>query len=651
MCGIFGILRTDGRPVDLDVVGRAVRAMRHRGPDDEGYLLADTRTGRTVGCRGPDTQDLPDLAPLESMDGQPFDAALGFRRLSILDLTAGGHQPMSTADGRCHIVFNGEIYNYIELRTELEALGHRFRTRSDTEVLLAAYVAWGREALHRLVGMFALAVLDLRERRLFLARDFFSIKPLYYAAGPWGFAWASEIRPLLALPEVTRAANPGRVYDFLRFGFLDHGGETFFQSVHQLPGAHCLDVSLDRPAEARPVPYWQPDLEARADLSFDEAARRLRGLFLDSIRLHLRSDVPVGAALSGGIDSSSITAAMRAVQGDGLDLHTFTHVADEFMLSEESWAELAGRSSRATLHKVRPEPQDLVADLDPLIRTQEEPFGSTSIYAQHCVFRLARKAGIKVMLDGQGGDELLGGYRYHLGARLASLVRQGKLIRAARFCRRACGLPGAGLRVPVYAAMFLWPRALQPLASGLGPPRWLNARWLAEHGVSRGITPDRLYRKDGLRGQLCQGLMTAGLSELLRYEDRNSMAFSIESRVPFLTPALVNFALALPEEYLIGADGTTKSVFRQAMRGLVPDAILNRRDKVGFVTAEHRWLFALRPWVDNVLAEGVARVLVLDPKGMAAEWGAICAGRKAFDFRVWRWISLLLWAREFEVTF
>jgi asparagine synthase (glutamine-hydrolysing) len=418
-----------------------------------------------------------------------------------------------------------------------------------------------------------------------------------------------------------------------------------------VPGAHYLEFALDRPAEARPVRYWQPDLGARAELSFDEAARRLRDLFLDSVRLHLRSDVPVGAALSGGIDSSSIVAAMREVQGDSLQIHTFSHVADDPALSEESWADLAGRAAAVTVHKVRPEPRELADDLERLIRVQEEPFASTSIYAQHRVFRLAREAGIKVMLDGQGGDELLGGYRYCLGARLASLVRQGRWIEAARFLRRAQRLPGAGLRVPLYAGLFLFPRRFQPLTGGLRPPRWLNVRWFAERGVPLGIAPERAYRKGGLREQLVHSVMVAGLPELLRYEDRNSMAFSIESRVPFLTPALANFVLALPEEYLIGRDGTTKAVLRHAMRGLVPDPILDRRDKVGFATAEQNWLAALRPWVEQVLGSGAAEVPLLNPKAMAEEWAAAHGGRERFDFRVWRWINFVLWARQFEVTF
>jgi len=581
--------------------------------------------------------------------------ALGFRRLSILDLGPGGHQPMSTADGRWHIVFNGEIYNYVELRRELQALGRTFRTRSDTEVLLAAWAEWGPAALRRLVGMFAFAVLDLRDRRLTLARDFFAIKPLYWTAWADGLAFASEIKALLALPGVGRTVNPGRLYEYLRFGVADHGDETLFGAIRAVPGAHFLEFPLDRPGEAKPVRYWAPDLRARSDLGPDEAARRLRELFLESVRLHLRSDVPVGAALSGGIDSSAIVAAMREVQGKSLDIHTFTYVADDPALSEERWADLAGRAAGATMHKTRPDPHELVADLDRLIDVQEEPFASTSIYAQHRVFRLAREAGIPVMLDGQGADELLGGYRFYLGVRMASLLRQGRLLEASRFLKHAGRLPGSAVRnVLFYTSAFLAPLRLRPALmrlSGQGPaPRGLNRAWFAARGVRPG-GPISFADARGLRGQLAWSLTGVGLPELLRYEDRNSMAFSIESRVPFLTPAMAELVLSLPEEYLIAADGTTKSVFRRAMRGLVPDQVLDRRDKVGFVTTEQQWLEDLRPWVEETLGAGAREVPALDAGAVAAEWAAVLARRKRFDFRIWRWINLVRWARRFQVSF
>jgi len=655
MCGIFGIVRFDGRPLDVASVAQAVRTLNHRGPDDEGYLLADTARGRTVACGGPDTDPSLRLPPVESVAGQAFDTALGFRRLSILDLTPAGHQPMSTPDGRFHIVFNGEIYNYLELRAELEALGYAFRSRSDTEVLLTAFAHWGTDVLRRLVGMFSFAVLDTERRSLFLARDFFGIKPLYYMMRPEGLAFASEIKALLELPGVKRRVSPQGLYDYLRFGVTGYGGDTLLAGVHRLPAAHYLEIELERPYDAVPVRYWAPDLGRTADLSFDEAAARLRTLFLENIQLHLRSDVPVGVALSGGIDSSAIVMCMRHLQGGDLKIHTFSYIADDPEVSEERWVDRIALAGGAESHKVHPDPQNLVDDLDHLIYVQEEPFGSTSIYAQHRVFRLGHEAEIKVMLDGQGADELLGGYRFYLGARMASLLRRGRLAQAARFLKHVRRLPGAGaLNLLFYTAVFMVPPGLRiplmRLAGETPVPRWLNAPWFAVRGVSTSA-PLPYATGKGLHEQLAWSLSEVGLPELLRYEDCNSMAFSIESRVPFLTPSMADFVFSLPEHYIIPSDGTTKSVFRQAMRGLVPDEVLDRRDKIGFATTEYRWLADLRPWVDETLRTGAADVPALNVKGAAMEWDAVLTKRKRFDFRVWRWVNLIRWARRFNVSF
>jgi asparagine synthase (glutamine-hydrolysing) len=505
--------------------------------------------------------------------------------------------------------------------------------------------------------MFGFVILDTRERRLFLARDFFGIKPLYYTVVREGFAFASEIKALLELPGVSRTVNPERLYFYLRYGLTDHGSETLFADVLQLPAAHYLEVSLDAPWQARPVRYWDVDLSQRSELPFEEAAERLRELFLENVRLHLRSDVPVGAAISGGIDSSAIVMAMRYLQGKHLELHTFSYIADDPAISEEQWVDFVGQASGATVHKIRPSAEEIVADLEHLIHVQDEPFGSTSIYAQYQVFRLARKAGIKVMLDGQGADELLGGYRYYMAARLASLLRQGRWVEAGRFLHRTSKWPGADSSWLLLRSVgFLMPPSLQAPARRLVgrdlEPPWLNANWFSERGVApRDLSYTR--GKEVLREYLYRTLSETSLPTLLRYEDRNSMAFSIESRVPFLTPEFANFALSLPEEYIIAPDGTSKAVFRRAMRGIVPDAVLDRRDKIGFATPEYNWLTTLlRPWVEGTLnSEAAALLPALNAKEMQLEWGGIVQGRKPFDWHVWRWLNLIQWARQFEVRF
>lgn len=641
MCGIAGLAVGAGGCIDAAFVPTAMRLLEHRGPDDAGYLLYSPR-GVTTG------RDWP---------GETGEAtvALVARRLAIIDLSEAGRQPMSSPDGRYHLVFNGEIYNYVELRQELEALGHRFRSRSDTEVLLAACIQWGTDAITRLTGMFAFAVLDASERRLFLARDHFGIKPLYYTHNGGRFAFASEIPILLESVRSRRRANPARVFAYLRHGFSDFGDETFLAGIRQLPPASYLSISLDHPEESAPVRYWHPRSDSTLDISLDEATRRLRELFLDSIRLHLRSDVPVGTALSGGIDSSAIVTAMRHVQGPKLEIQAVGYIAHPAALSEEQWMEAAAGACGAVLRKVRCEPSDLLEDLEPLIRGQGEPFGGSSVYAQYRVFRLAREMGVKVMLDGQGADEVLAGYHWYYAARLASLVRQGHWTEAVRFFRRAARRPGVGrLGLIGAAGEFLLPRAAHGLgrrALGRGlVPRWMNGRWFAERGVRP--EPERLSVPDDvLKWCLTDSMTTRSLPQLLRYEDRNSMAWSIESRVPFLTPVLVEFLLALPEDHLLDAEGTTKAVFRRAMKELVPPAILDRRDKIGFATPEVDWLWSLESWVEQVLrSETARRIPVLEYAQVEADWRRYAEQRHGGTI-VWRWLNLIEWTRLFDVSF
>lgn len=614
-------------------------ALRHRGPDDLGFAALTT-----AGIRH--TRRWPPGAT-------EAQAVLVHRRLSILDPSEAGHQPMETPGGRYQLVFNGEVYNFLELRKELEGTGHRFRSGSDTEVLLAGWSEWGTAVLGRLVGMFAFAVLDRERRTLTLARDQFGIKPLYYTVLEGGsFAFASELRPLMGLGRRARA-NPRRVHQYLREGRLDDGEETFFEGLLQLPAAHTLELSLDRPSKLRVERYWDLELGEPAELPFEEAAAGVRERFVDNVRLHLRSDVPLGAALSGGIDSSAIVAVMREIQGPGADIHTFSYVSDEPRLTEERWIDLASGAAGTHGHKIMARAGDLVAELGALIELQEQPFGSTSIHAQQRVFARARNEGVKVMLDGQGADEILAGYPMYATARAASLLRKGRVVEAWTLLRSVAGRAGA---VPLqHVAIAASPagarRQIGRATRRWRGPDWLNEPWFRSQGCGW-VEPLHPEGPDMLRSMLRDTITTTSLPALLRYEDRNSMANSIESRVPFLTPGLVNYVLSLPESYLLAPDGTTKAVFRRAMRGLVPDPILDRRDKIGFATPEPSWLRMLDGWVEEVLGSEAAEAIpALRIEAVRSEWRAIIEGRAPFHSRVWRWINLVEWVRRFNVTF
>ncbi len=636
MCGIAGYVAGSNPHAFADFQAKVLTTLAHRGPDDTGWAI-DSVSG---------TGDPP---------RPPGRWGLFHRRLSILDLSPLGHQPMATPDGRLVIAFNGEIYNYVELRQELEREGCTFRSQSDTEVLLWAFARWGPACLTRLVGMFALAIADLNRRQLFLARDFVGIKPLYYARPAKGFAFASEIKALR--PLVSGQVRAERLFLYLRDGLVDHGAETLLTDVYQLPAAHWMTVDLETGVPGEPQRYWDIDLDRRSDLTFPEAVAKARELFLDSVRLHLRSDVPIGTALSGGIDSSAIVAAMRVVEPKA-DIRTFTFTADDPTIGEEQYADIVAERAGARVHKVRLGPGDLAADLDRLIAVQDEPFGSTSIYAQYRVFRLAAESGIKVMLDGQGADEMLAGYHGYFDARVGSLIGRGSLLRTFAFAGQASRRPGVGSRPMLLAKGMrrMLPAAIQSQGKAMlgrsSMPKWMDREWFTLRGA--GPVPEaRLKRrKHQLHERLYRTLTETSLPMLLRYEDRNSMAWSIESRVPFLTPALAEFMLSLPEEYLISPQGVTKHVFREAMRGIVPDEILDRRDKIGFATPEKRWLQELRPWLEKTLdPERIRGVPALNADVVATEWRAVLDGARPFDWRVWRWVNVVRWAETIGATF
>lgn len=623
MCGIVGAFWRN-RPISAErLLSDALDRLRLRGPDDRG-------------------------AEIEPCAGGAL--AFGHARLSVIDLSSGGHQPMRTADGRLTIIYNGEIYNYRELRAELEMLGHKFRSASDTEVLLAAWENWGEASLLRLDGMFAFAIYDRRTDRLTCARDRFGIKPFFYVAEEGAILFGSTQAALIALRGRAPEANWQRCYDYLVHGDYDSDDKSFVAGVDQLLPAHLIEFDLARCSVARQRKWWTPSIVERHDLSFGAATEAVRNTFLNSVRLQLRSDVPVGAALSGGIDSSAVVCAMRAVEPD-MDIDTFSYVAEGTPLNEEHWADMVNTHVGARAHKVTADAQDLLRDLDDMLLAQGEPFGSTSIYAQYRVFQLAREKGVTVTLDGQGADELLAGYSGYPGYRLLSLIERGGPLKAHRFAREWARWPGRSYRL---AAMELgrvaMPDDLYAAArKRIGRdfrPDWLDVDALAERGVVfREHRPLRSRDAKGRRvvEQLSKSVQERGLPALLRHADRNSMRFSVESRVPFLTGQLAELLLSLPEEYLISSKGETKSVFREAMRGIVPAEILDRRDKIGFATPEQQWLTAIAPQLRTMLSADVAQIPMLRSAPLLASFDAVIAGRQRFSWQLWRWFNFARW--------
>lgn len=643
MCGIAGIITSPhGRKYAQDLLP-ALKLMTHRGPDDFGILCWDQGTVQSL------TRDTADFRNTE--------VVFLHRRLSILDLNPSGWQPMGTSDGLAFISFNGEIYNYLELKKQLESLGHTFVSQSDTEVLLRSYLEWGINFLERLVGMFSFALLDTRQRKVFVVRDFFGIKPLFYMVQNHNFAFCSEIAPLLNLSNEKRLANAKVVSEYASYGTVDHGKDTFFRGIHRVLPGHYLEVSLDKPDAFTSHQYWAPDLSQKIDLSFDAAAVHLRELFIDSVGLHLRSDVPIAAMLSGGIDSSSIVMAMTKILGSKKSLNIFSYIASEKDISEEAWVDIVAKAAGSDVHKVRINAEDVVTDLKELIRAQQEPFGSTSIYAQYKIFQAMKARGLKVSLGGQGADELLAGYRRYGGGRLASLIKKGDVLGAAKLFHRLSALPNstAKANLSFFVSAFFSTSVKNMMSALIGDPEippFLDKAWVKTQSIHMDRFP-QFAGSEVMKQMLSDALTTSNLPQLLRYEDRNAMAFSVENRVPFITPRIADFLFSLPEHYLLSNGGTSKHLFREAMRGIVPDVILDRRDKIGFSTPERVWLMQLQKWVDDLFADPELgdRLPFLNVPHIRADWQQFKRTGQRFDWRFWRWINLIEWSREWNVDF
>lgn len=629
MCGFTGYFTRPG-VVGADALRQSLNAIAHRGPDDEGILHFSVADG---------------------------ELCLAHRRLSIIDLSASGHQPYVDHSGRYTMVYNGEVYNYKELREELRALGHQFFTNTDTEVVLEAWKAWGDKAWKRFTGMFSVVIYDALEKELVMVRDPFGIKPLYYLVKEGEIFFASEIPALVKLMPNSPELNFQRAFEYLMFyGAYDFDHQTFFRGVLQLMPAHYLRISLQKikniPDQKR---WWAPEIGAVSKLSLNEASEELRRLFLESVRLHLRSDVPVGAALSGGLDSSAIVCAMRQLEPD-MDINTFTYVARNTGFNEEVWADVVNSHVKAKANKVSIQPEELAFDLIDLIRTQGEPFSGTGIYAQYRIFKKAKEEGITVSLDGQGADELLAGYFGYPEKRIHSLLIQGKVNEAWSFSKNWSDRTGQKrlLAWRPLISEFLSPQTIFKGRKALGRanfPDWLNVHALSEAGVHLDFPGQQKFVTSANRKvmeQLANELIANRIPRLLRYADRNSMRFSIESRVPYLTTEMADFLYSLPEEYLISSSGESKHIFRRAMRNMVPDQILDRKDKIGYDTPQKSLLSSMNEvFYENL--EGMADNPFFDKKILYKVYGKDTFQNLDANPRHWRVMNFFIWMNQFQV--
>jgi asparagine synthase (glutamine-hydrolysing) len=600
MCGIAGQFALIG-VVDPGLVRTMGERLAHRGPDGEGSYFS-----------GP--------------------IGLAHRRLSIIDLSDEGRQPMANEDMTLWLVFNGEIYNYLELKEELLAAGHRFASGTDTEVILHAYEEWGRDCLHRFNGMWAFALWDARRRELFCARDRLGIKPFYYTLVDGSFLFASEIKALLAHPEVGRRPNDGMLMTFLAWGVADHTAETMYEDILQLSPAHSVVITEE--GIESPCRYWDLAMNNAphsSDISDEEVSRQAIGLLADAVRLRLRSDVPVGTCLSGGIDSSTITVLINELlraehpESIGDRQKTFSVCFEDPRFDESRYIDVVVEATGVQSRRTSPDAERLWDDIVRLLYMQDEPFASLSIYAQYCVMRLARDD-VKVVLDGQGADEQLGGYLAYQNPYVRGLLRKGYMKEAI--------LESIG-SIRHHHSFLSW--AIRQLAVRS-----------ERRDLIRGSPPELLRYAGSLDEVLKREIVASNLPLLLHWEDRNSMAFSIEARVPFLDYRLVEYLASLPLDQKIRG-GVTKYVLRKAIRGLVPDTIRCRMDKMGFVTPEEVWMQReLRPFVLDVLtSRQFAGRPYWDAEKVLSNYYEFLDGGAAYSAELWRIICAELWLRQF----
>ncbi|HDL19184.1 MAG TPA: asparagine synthase (glutamine-hydrolyzing) [Bacteroidetes bacterium] len=614
MCGIAGIFNLDGQLIDRSLLQRMSESIKHRGPDDDGLFTLE-------------------------------NVGLVHRRLSIIDLSAGGHQPMHSHDGGLTIVFNGEIYNYPELRKELRSLGQPFRSQSDTEVILQAYRQWGTDCLKKLSGMFSFAIWDQPQKQLFCARDRFGIKPFYYFDDGVVFAFASEMKALLLHSKISRQANEEIIYDFLNWGMLDHTENSFFAAIKQLPAAHYLLVSGQGFTLKK---YW--DFKVSREI-YDsvEGAERFREQFERVIRRHLRSDVPVGFLLSGGLDSSAIVCMADEVEkkrsGQSPERRsTFSAHFPFTRLDEAPFIREVLQQTGIPNHFVVPRAGAFLHEMDNLIYHQEEPFAGMSIYAQWCLMREVRHQGVKVVLDGQGADEQLCGYRKFYYFYLSELLKRKQWSHAIREAASLLGSISFFLDLQLRQAVQRY--------SLFGSNRAHSVDFL-DAGFARRYSGRELPL--GYAGNLAERIkldMTRfSIPVLLRHEDRNSMAFSVESRVPFLDHEFVEFLASLPFSQKMNS-GWTKYVMRRGLSGVLPRKIQLRKSKLGFQVPEDAWF-------RKILLEPVSKTFrntrFIDrfvnlntlKKSFAADFGGKITRRPASFY--FRFFILEHWARVFQV--
>lgn len=607
MCGICGILNFNKKPAEENSVRKMMSSIKHRGPDDEGIYIKD-------------------------------NIGLGFVRLSIIDLSKSSHQPMYDESGRFALIFNGEIYNYIEIREELKLKGYKFKSTGDAEVLLYSYLEWGKNCLDRFNGMFAFVIWDTIKKKLFAARDRFGVKPFYYFLSNDTFIFGSEICAILNVMNKSIVQNDEAIFDYIVYNRTDQTENTFFKDIKKLQ--HGCYIEIENNKFTKGKWYNLTDNLGKPFNSSNEFAE----LLSSSIGLRLRSNVPVGVCLSGGLDSSAIVSLLLK-DFNKKDINTFSAVYDkEGHKYDESEFINEYRNVLNNMFYISPNADSLMNDIYIFVKAHNEPVTSTSHYAQFKVMELA-KSNVVVTLDGQGADELLAGYHYFFGIYFKELLGKVKLLKFSseifQYILKHKNI--YGLKAFLY---FLTPDFLKTKVRVMEKGYLTND--FQKKYTGDNVIVDSIYGSKSIYEALINHFEYK-LEHLLKWEDRNSMWFSLEARIPFLDYRLVERTLSMDSSYKI-KKGMTKYLLRDSMKNILPEKIRNRKDKIGFNTPEDDWFRApvFIEFINDILnSKSFSERGYINIQKAKELYSKHLNKKNNISRDIWKWINLELWFKEF----
>jgi asparagine synthase (glutamine-hydrolysing) len=646
MCGIGGIYNIKGKPVDTVCLNAMTKAIRHRGPDDEGFLLVNTLNKSHKHCY--DSDSINEIKASCSPLHNDFQANLGFgfRRLSIIDLSPKGHQPMSNEDETIWIVFNGEIYNYIEIREELKQAGYTFHSGSDTEVIIKAYQHWGENCLQRFNGMWSFALWDSKQNKLFCARDRFGVKPFNYYFDGNTFIFGSEVKQILA-NNIDKTINTDVIYKSFAIGsFLLNSDNTYFDKIQILPHSHYLTIKDGHFSITQyydlPVAQFE-----KSTLNFADACEQYKSLFTDAIKLRMRSDVEVGSTLSGGLDSSAIVTL--ASNYTPRDFKTFSsYFTYQPQYDERKYIDLVVKKTNSIAHYVSAPASDVINDLGKITWHHDYPVMGSSPVAQYYVMKLSHQNNVTVLLDGQGSDELTGGYNHTFYRYYADLIRNNNLSRFTKEFIPYLKHNQKGSAVSKILKTLLILGMDEKSIYKSEAKHKFNLLNLNNRSINLNEIKD-LKDTSKLSNFLYNLVMSTSIQTLLHFEDRNSMAHSIESRVPFLDYRFVEFAFSLPSHYKVHKN-YGKYIHREALKSIVPDEILNRKDKIGFLAPGENF------WMRNEMKDFYYSLInsndfknrsIINVNQVKSEYEKYLKGDNSHAQMLWMVMALEVWFQQF----